>query len=222
MLLLLFSNQPPSSAASYVNLALTLNDLWPPLNANNAADAVFWTEAELYQWLDDALDRFSTSAPVFVVYDQSLVAVNGTGVYTQVTNPEFIATLQADLAGSVLRARNVQQLEALDDAWPTSSGTPEAFALDSAGLTQFLLYKVPGALDDGKLIGQVMQVDPLEVDSTHAILAAPTVMREYFTFYALGEARAKETRAQMPEIAQWFRGLVGLMDKAIVGYWGNA
>jgi hypothetical protein len=159
---------------------------------------------------------------VFVVYDQSLAAINGQGAYTQVTSPEFIATLQADLAGSVLRARNVQQLEALDDAWPTSTGTPEAFVLDSQGLLQVLLYKIPGVADAGKAIGQVMQVDPLEVDSTHAILAAPTCMREYFTFYALGEARAKETRAQMPEIAQWFRGLVSLMDKAIAGYWGNS
>lgn len=168
-LLLLFPNQPAQSVASYVNLAQALNDLWPPLNAMNAADAIFWTEAELYQWLDDALDSLASHAPLFVVYDQSLAAINGQGAYTQVTSPEFISTLQADLAGSVLRARNVQQLEALDDSWPTSSGTPEAFVLDTQGLLQILLYKVPGVADAGKLIGQVMQVDPLEVDSTHAI-----------------------------------------------------
>ena len=219
MLLLLFSNQPAPASAEYINLAQLVTDLWPPLNASGPADAVFWTEAELYQWLDDALDNLSLGHPVFVVYDKSLAAVNGQAIYTQPTTPEFIATLQADLAGKVLRARNVQQLEALDDNWLTSAGSPEAFVLDTQGLTQLRLYKIPGASDDGHAIGQVMQIDPAEIVGG-ALLGAPRCLQEYLTFYALGEARAKETRAQMPETAAWFRGLVGMMDKAIAGYWG--
>lgn len=220
MLLLIFTNQPAPASTSYVNLALVVNDLWPPLNASGPADAVFWTEAELYQWLDDALDAVATGNPVFVQYNTNVSAVTGQAAYAQPTSPEFIATLQADLNGKVLRARNIQQLEALDDSWPTSSGSPEAFVLDSQGVKQILLYKIPVAGDNGHAIGQVMSVDPIEI-TAGTLLAAPQCLREYFTFYALGEARAKETRAQMPEIAQWFRGLTGMMDKAVGTYWAG-
>lgn len=220
MLLLLFINQPAPPAASYVNLAVMAKDLWPPLNAVSEADAIFWSEAELYQWINDAVNRLADNAPLFVVYDQSLAAATGVGAYAQPS--KFIATLQADLAGTVLRARNVQQLEALDDNWPTSAGTPEAFALDSQGERQLRLYKTPSAPSNGLLVGQVMQTLPATVNASNAILAAPTCLREYLSFSALAEARAKETRAQMPEISAWLRGLVGMMDKAIVGYWGNS
>lgn len=218
MLLLLFTNQPAQATASYVNLAQVVLDLWPPLNAANSADAVFWTEAELYAWIDEAVGYLAEAAPVFVEYDVGLTAVTAQGAYTQPA--DFIATLQADLNGAVLRARNVQQLEALDDSWLTASGSPEAFILDTQGEDQIRLYKLPVSADNGHVIGQVMQVSPATVNAANAILAAPTCMREYMTFYALAEARSKESHAQMPEIAAWFRGLVKMMDQAIAGYWG--
>jgi len=41
----------------------------------------------------------------------------------------------------------------------------------------------------------------------------------YFTFYALAEARAKQSSAQMEETAQAFRGLVDQYEQTMAGLW---
>src|SRR5207249_3191346 len=109
--------------------ALIVSDLWPPLNATSEADAVYWTEAELYEWIDEAVKRLAQRG-YFVVYDTSLTTATGTKNYTLPTG--HVGTIQADIAGRLLRARNVQELEAFDSAWPAAAtSTPLAFVLDT-------------------------------------------------------------------------------------------
>jgi hypothetical protein len=220
VLLLFIVPQPAPASPGFINTALVVGDLWPPLNARGPADAVFWTEAELYAWIDEAVKRFARKHAAFVVYDQTILAVTGTADYN--LPAAHVLTFQADLDGRYLRARNVQEMDALDATWPTAAaGKPKAFLEDTKGLTQLALYPPPTVAYNGKAVGLVMAELPAAISAAAAILAAPPILREYFTFFALGEARAKETNASMDETAEWFRGLVDMIDQVAEHLWSS-
>src|SRR5665213_1559134 len=175
MLLLFFPSGPGNINASHV-----IKEIWPPLNANSAADAVFWTESEMYEWFNEASRRLSGVGGVFVVRDTSLTSALYTRSYTLPANHQ--ATIQADLAGAVLRPRNIQEVEALDADWPNTAGVPEAFLLDDAGgVTAITLYPQPNVDAATKTIGLVMRSVPADVSATAGLLAAPACLSDYFT-----------------------------------------
>ena len=64
-----------------------------------------------------------------------------------------------------------------------------------------------------------MREEPAAVSPTNAIVFAPPVLREYFTFYAIAEARSEESHAAMPEVSKWLRSVLDMMDQAITGLW---
>ncbi len=222
MLLLLFTNQPAPASPGYVNAAVVIGDIWPPLNATGAADAVFWTQGQMYEWFNESAKRLAGSAGVFVVRDTSLTALLNTATYNLPASHD--ATIQCDLDGAVLYPRNVQETEALDAAWPTTTGEVEAFLQDVEGTKKITLYRVPDSSAAGKTIGLVMRELPDDVTAAAGFLAAPPFLAEYFTFSLLAEARspATETRAQMPEVAAWCKGQADMMLQAIRGYLGGA
>lgn len=218
MLLLLFSPQPAAAQLGFVNLSLSISDLWPPLNAYSEADAVHWTEAELYQYIDEGAKRIASKCGCFVVRDISLA--------TTALDPTYdlpavhLATIQADLNGRTLRPRNVQELEALDHDWVnTTSSEPRAFIQDTAGVNELRLFPTPTI--GPETIGLVIQQTPPTISAAAAILAAPPIIRDYFTFYALAEARNRESIASMEEIVEWLRGAVtGAYEQAASALWG--
>lgn len=220
MILLLFYNQqPPPPSPSYVNFAVTLAALWTALNANGPQDAVFWSSDEMYQWFDQAAKLLGRTHGVFTDYDQSLVTVTNQGDYT--LPDTHISTIQADLNGNLLRARNVQEMEAADANWPRTAGIPAVFLQDVEGMRLLTINPIPQASSGGLPIGITINEVPDTITAANAFLRAPQVLQEYFTFYALSEARTKESHAQMPEAAQMFGGIVDLCTQAISGLWGR-
>lgn len=216
-LLLLFPlSLGPSSTG--VNLAQLLGELWAPLNSNGPSDAVFWNPTEIYQWFDEAKNRLARMCGGFVVYDTSLETVSDQGTYT--LPADHASTLQVDVAGNVLRPRSVQQLEALDASWPTTIGTPKAFVQNAAGVTGLQIYPAPSTADE--VIGIAQHEIPPAIALSNAILSVPVPVREYFRFFALGEARAKESKAQMQETSDWFKQQCAMLEQAIGGYYGTA
>jgi hypothetical protein len=219
MLLLLFAPQPAIAAAGYINMAQAVSDMWAPLNARSQADAIFWTQAELYTWLDEAMQRLARKIGVFVDYDQSLTTAANTKAYP--LPAAHIRTIQADVNGKVLRARNVQELEALDSAWPTATAAePKAFVLDTKGFVELQLYPAPSVAFQSLAIGLAMIKLPASITLANAILAAPPVLQDYFTFAALAGARSKESNASMDEVADWLRSITDLILQAAEGVWG--
>lgn len=210
----------PAASPANVNLSQTILNFWTYLNANGAGDAVYWTTSDLLHWVNQAAKRLALNCGVFTSYDRSISLATGTAAYA--LPAATLRTLQADVAGTVLKARNVIELESLDDNWTASSGEPEAFILEGDGLAQIRIYKTPVLDDNGLALGLVITQYPPEMTSSGAILAAPQCIEEYFTFYLLAEARiAQETRAQMPEVAKWAKGVVDLLDSVIASYWGK-
>ncbi len=219
MIPLIIPSSPSAPSAGFVNAGTVIGNIWPPLNARGPADAVFWTQEQMLEWFNESAKRLSGAGNVFVVRDTSLTAVLDTATYDLPAQHQ--ATIQADLAGQVLKPRTVQETEALDATWPVTTGDPEAFLLDVEGVKKLTLYPIPNAAAQGKTIGLVMRELPDEVTD---FLAAPSFLAEYFTFSLLAEARSPvvETRAQMPEISAWCKQQADMMLQAIQSYTGGA
>lgn len=219
MLLLFVAPQPAIAQAGYINMAQVVSDMWAPLNARSEADAIFWTQAELFTWIDEAMQLLARKVGAFIDYDQSLTTAANTGDYPLPAS--HIRTVQADVNGTVLRARNVQELEALDSAWPAAaSDQPEAFVLDTQGLVRLTLYPSPSVAFESLPIGLAMIKLPATISLANAILSAPPVLQDYFTFAALAGARSKESNASMDEVAAWLRSITDLVVQAAEGIWG--
>ncbi len=219
MILLFFPSAPPA-AAGFINTATLVGDLWPPLNATGPTDAVFWAEDELYQWIDEGAKKLARNLGVFVDYDDSTIqTVANVKDYALPTN--HVATIQADLNKTTLRARNVQDLEALDAGWPSTPGSkPKAFLEDTLGLARLTLYPPPDVANESLFVGLTLQKIPPEITAATAILVAPPAIQDYFAFYALAEARSKETNASMEEISQWLLSICSQYEDVMRGLWG--
>lgn len=220
-MLIPFFPQPVSPPTTEViDMRQVLGDMYPALNASGPGDLIFWSVDELYRWIDETAARLSRTIGCFVERDTSISVVLGQGPYT--LPAAQVATVQADVGGAVLRARTVHELEALDSTWSQQQGPPRAFVQDTSGVTQIVIYPMPDAGNAGKTLGLVLNFTPPTIAAGTPLLSAPTVIRDYFSFRTLGEARAKETKAAMPEVATWYRELAGTMEEAMQGYWGAA
>lgn len=218
MLLLFFVPQPAPASPGYINTALVVGDLWAPLNARSAADSVFWTEAEMYQWIDEAVQRFARKHQAFVLYDQTVVTAAGVKDYALPAGQ--LVTIQADVNGKTLRARNVQELEALDSGWPTATAAePQAFVQDTQGVERMTIYPAPSVPFASLNVGLAISKLPATISVSTAILAAPPILQEYFTFSALTAAREKESQGPMDEVSKWLRSVTDLIDQVAEGLW---
>jgi hypothetical protein len=207
-----------SSAGAYA-------DLTQQLNAPTSALLLWWSQADLYRWFDEAAQRLARKCGIWVARDTSITAANGTLSYALPS--EQVSTIQVDLGGTVLAPRTTAELEALDATWPTtvetSANPTNCFIQDTQGLNQIGLYPTPQTgISAGKTLGMVIHETIPTVTSSNTTVGAPNCLREYFTFMAIGEARAAETKAAMQEVADWMRQLTAWMEQIIEGYWGEA
>jgi hypothetical protein len=201
-------------------MALVANDLYSALNAAGPGDLVFWTQAELYLYIDEAAQRLARTCGVWVERDTTTITEAGEGVYA--LPPAQVSTVQADLNGLVLQPRTVAELEALDASWPLTEGPPVAFVQNLQGLAQIVLYPAPDDNNGGLSVGLILREFPIAPTASNPFLAAPTCVREYFTFRALEAARGKQSKAEMPDVAAWIGKTAGMLEQVMTELWGTA
>ena len=220
MLVLVFA--PQGAAIAGIDFRDVLARLYPRLNAASAATLVRWTDAELYQWADEAAKRLARSFGVFVERDASTALVAGTGTYAAAAR--HVSTVHASADSTALYARTAQELEALDALYVETQAAggklPSGF-LSEAGAagSATRVYPLPSA---GGTLGLIMHRYPAAIASSNYTLSVPLCLTEYFSWWMLAEARRKESQAKMPEIAEHFAERVGLLDQVIQRYWGDA
>ncbi len=200
-----------------LDLSAVVTRMLPVLGASSAADLTFWDTNELYAWMDEAAKRLARECGAFVDRDASTAIAAGAASYA--TPARHVSTIQVSIDTRALRPATVQELEALDDGWPDTTGTPERW-LHDVGLATVRLYPAPSTASG--TLGVVCHRYPPEITASAAQVAAPRVLEDYFVFSALAAARAKETKAQMPEVSAWFGQLAGLMEQAVTSLWGGA
>jgi hypothetical protein len=217
----------PAGAAppAGIDLRDCLEAIYPTLNAQGPGDLVWWTESELYAWLDEAAKKLARSTGCFLTRDDTtVVVVAGTGAYS--LPARHISTVHASLSGRMLDRSNVQELEARDSAWPDSQADisqpfPLRYSLDAGGPTSIVLHPKPNTGGGGPL-AIVMHQYPATIEAGASVAALPAPLREYFTFFALGEARGKESKGAMYEVGRWYRQLAGLVEQVAMDYYGQA
>lgn len=188
--------------------------LLPLLNADTAADLVWWTEAELYEWMGEAAQRLAQNG-MFVERKENLTVLSGSaGVGLPAVR---LAVIHVSLDGLTLRTATVQDLEALSSTWVTDAGNVERYSLEVSGLDTVRLYRIPET--DG-MLAVIYQSWPL-VSSAISTHRAPTVVGDYYTYAVLCEARAKHGEAQALDIAAVARERAKLLSSVFAQYWGS-
>lgn len=194
----------------------------PWLHSNNAANLVWWTEAQLYQWLDHMAHKLSREALLFVEANTNVTITAGTMVYAA---PErHIATLYV-AAGSTdgdgphgLNPANIEELEALSYTWPTDEGDrPERFVHD-IGLDMITFH--PGLLAGRPDYNVTMVIARHleEITASNFEVDAPEVLRPLFALHALAEAMGHDGEGRMIESERAIRPLLGLLNETVRGY----
>jgi len=222
-MLLLLSN-PGAAPAAGIDLRDSFESIYSTLNASGAADLVWWTDAELYAWLDEAAKKLARESGSFIIRDTTIVLVAGTATYDLPLR--HVSTIHATAAGRMMTSTNGQELEALDASYLSTQATPadpkpKRYLHDLDGIDKIRVYPSPGTGIIGPL-ALIMHRFPAEIAQGASLVALPGPLREYFVFYALGEARSKESKGAMPEVGAFFRELASLVEQAAIDYYGGA
>lgn len=184
--------------------------------SSDIATAGSWvTSNELYQWADELAKRMARESGVFVTYDMSITVTAGTAVYNLPASHVF--TLGAWLGSTWLRITPVAELWALDGTWPATSGPAARASLDAGSVGTITLYPNPTV---GGTLWQVTEEFPAAIAPGSSLVAAPTVLQDYFSYAMLEGARGKESDAMMPEMADHFAERLKLYGQVVEHLYG--
>jgi hypothetical protein len=187
--------------------------LWS-LHAATRADLVFWTEAQLLQWLDEAVKRLASIAGVFIGRN---VGLTGIGTATAALPIQHIATLHVSVDGVAIRPANTMELEARDEAYQTTQGTPDSWYEDLLGHGVLGLAPVP----DAELpLAEIYEGWPTALDIGQTIVAGPAPLKGYLGMCLLAAAYGTEGELEMPDVAAHCRGRVEMYHQMMRSYYG--
>ena len=215
MLLPLFGQGSP---ATNVDLSDALAEIYPLLNAASAADLVWWSDSELYQWADEAAQRLARRFGVFVERDASGSIVEGTASYG--VPLRHVSTIHVSIAGVALGPSSVEEIEARDANWVDTSAASDSW-LWEAGTDYTRIYPTPDDTVTGSL-ARIFHRYPATIDSSNYLISIPAAIRDYISWFILAEAHKKESEGRKPEVGAHFENRLGLMEKVIESYWGLA
>lgn len=123
----------------------------------------------------------------------------------------------AAVVGTGLVASSTTELEALDDLYATTQGTPERWYPDRIGANHIGLYPVPDA--SGATLEVIYHGFPCDLSSG---FNAPTAIGDYLELAVYAEAVGCESDGQIPEAATAARQVMSLIDEVVQLYFGRA
>ena len=193
-------------------------DVFPALNAADAAGLDFWTEAQLYEFLDAAVKRL-TRLRCLVLHDGTTVTVSaGT---TEGNYPSLhIATMYVAAGDLWLEPTNQQEMDAYDNDWRTTKGNALSHWLSYPGLEKLTTY--PDLYSGTAVLRLIYQSYFADVSKTaNYTVSIPTVIRDWLFLQVIADARDAETEGKAREIASTVRGVADQIGSIIRGYWGQ-
>jgi hypothetical protein len=204
-----------SSDAGGVDVTQVIDQALWDLHAASRADLVFWTEAQLIQWLDEAVKRLSAIACVFVGRSVTLT-VASQAAYTHPS--QHVSTLHVSLGTTALRPAATLELEAKDPAYQTTEGTPTHWYEDLLGVGSLALAPVPDESDVN--LARIYEGWPDALDVQQTVVAAPGPLKGYLGMCLLAEAYGIEGEMESPDIAAHCRGRLDLYHALLQHYYG--
>lgn len=201
-----------------VDITQVLIEAYWTLHANSAADLTWWTEAELIEYLDDAVRRLSALACVFVGRVATTVTVASQAGYA--LPARHISTLHVSLATTPLRPANAADLDARNENYLTEVGTPDHWFENLVGMATVGLTPVPDTSDVPIPIIYNGYPDILDAGKQNTNVPAPPPLKGYLAMYLLAEAYGKEGEAEATDIAAHCRGRMGMYREMMITYYG--
>jgi hypothetical protein len=207
------------------SLADNLPAIYPTLNAAGESDLVWWSADELYSYFDRAAKLLARNTGLFLSRDTSLSVQPNAPVYTLPAG--HVSTVHVSVAGKSLESTNVLELEAGDSLWPeavepAASPNPRRWLEDADAPGSLRLSKIPGTTASGAIAVVMHRFPTVIAAGTPTVSGVPAVWRDYFSFYALGEARSKESKGAMPEVGQAYQQLAKSVLDLVKMYYGGA
>jgi hypothetical protein len=210
-----------------LNVANCIPDVWFRLGFRSQADmeaASSWvTDAELYQWADDAVKGIARSTLLFLSYDQSTVLLPATAQYplpaaTVLTEGAW-ALYSAPPSVQLLRLTSQAQLTALDATWSFTTGVPLRMSLDAGDIHTATLYPVPGV---GGNLALVIELAPADVTAGSAVIPCTGILQDAVSYSMIAGALSKESDYARREVAKHCQERMGLYLAIVKRLWGDA
>jgi hypothetical protein len=208
---------PQGPAIAGVDLANTITNILPTLGATSLADLDWCTQAELFQWADEAAKRLSHRIGVFVARDTSTKLTAGTAVYPTPTG--HVDTIHVTVVPTTkLLPSSVQELASLDSTWPATSGPATRYSMDGGGNGTILVYAIPTAAG---VLAVIMHEYLPQIQAGASAIPVCSPVADYFGYTMLAGARRKESDHTMADMADHFDQRVEMYEKVLTHYFGE-
>jgi hypothetical protein len=180
-----------------------------------------WTEAELYQYAEEALHDAGGRYVLIAGIDSTTALVANQTLYP--TLPNQIATIYASAGGAMLAPSSVAEMEALDDDWEEAAAAdPTRWVGNNLGEEFIAVYPPSNAAGVLTLVYQMHPPNmPVPAAGQPLDLNIPAPVGDYLAVKALAQARLRQGDGQMLDAAQAFTMLGGLYEKCFAAYWGD-
>lgn len=192
-----------------------LPSLYTALNATGASDIVFWTSTQLYEWMDEAIQRICRAATIMAERSTQTTS-SGEPVYP--LPARYLSMAHVSVDGTSIGVSSVPEMEALDADWENTSGAVNTYLLDMIGTANLRLYRRPTG---AQTLGTAYRTYPSTIQAGSTVVL-PAVVGDALHFNVLAGARGNEGQAGMPEVAKVCREVAGLYEKMFAAYFGGA
>lgn len=197
-----------------------LDCLYPRLHATEAASLVWWTEADLRTWGNEALQQLGRQALLFVRRDTGTLTVQSQREYTLPTR--HLSTIHVTYNDEPLQPTDRSDIDALNagaDAAACATGeSPTRWYEDTLGVHAAIgLFPTPY---DAEIVAIIFSQAPELLVSTASTVPIPRCMAAFVEDWILGEAWQNDSDFAMPELAAHFRQKREMYLQLFRAYWG--
>lgn len=191
-------------------VTLRINNLLPMLHSDTRANLVPpWSDAFLVREFHDGLREIARTAGIFVKRVNGFIRLQQ-GIVTYVLPTDLLSVIRVAVNNVALIPSSTFELEALDEQYQFTQGTPVYWYLDRAEHNEMGVYPVPDAGSDMLFIDLIYHYTPCVWNESHTAdaLDAPFIVGDMIEFRTLAEAYAAETDMLLPETAKAARQAV--------------
>jgi hypothetical protein len=194
--------------------------LYPRLHAADASTLVWWTESDLRNWANEALQLLARQALLFIRRDTGTLTVSGQREYP--LPQRHLATIHATYNDRPLLPTDRAQIDSLDygaDAAACLTGQfPKRWYEDTLGVHASVgVYPSPF---DASTLAVIFSQAPEALTSTASTMPIPYCLAAFVEDYVLGEAWNHDSDFAMPELAQHFQQKRAFYLELYQAYWG--
>lgn len=209
-----------------LNVNAILADIYAELHATGAADAVWWTDAEITRLLNDHIRHLCQNTGVNVTRDTATIVL-AAGTATYALPADHLSTIAVYLDGKPLRPASTWELERRDVGLTATSSSVNPVTWwysDKIATMRIGFYPVPSTDVDTHTVEIVYHKLICNIDEAHTVvtIALPQMFGDWVEHQVSTDAYAIESDGRAVDIAQVEAGFANLWFDIFGRYYGRA